>query len=62
MWRRISLRPLWRHVRRGLLLYGATVGGSMHCYQECLREEAEAEEVRWDWTVPYRWYDAAHRD
>ncbi|MBH0775460.1 hypothetical protein [Nocardia bovistercoris] len=37
----ISVSALWRHLRRGLLLYGASVGGSMQCYQEALREQAD---------------------
>ncbi|MET8655296.1 hypothetical protein [Nocardia aurea] len=60
MQRRISVQALWRHIRRGLLLYGASVGGSMYCYQESVREEAEAK--AWDWSIPNQWYDMAHRD
>ncbi|MEV0296020.1 hypothetical protein [Nocardia sp. NPDC050710] len=60
MRRHISGRMLWRHIRRGLLLYGATVGGSMYCYLESEREESAV--PQWDWSIPHRWYDMAHRD
>ncbi|WP_054814579.1 hypothetical protein [Nocardia arizonensis] len=75
MRRRISVRALWQHLRRGLLLYGAGVGGSVYCYQESIREQSAAKEdvarddstqiggeVHWDWSVPHLWYDMAHRD
>ncbi|HLS77848.1 MAG TPA: hypothetical protein VK083_13765 [Nocardia sp.] len=67
MSKHITARSIWRYFMRGFLLYGAGVGGLMPCYEEWLRRvedeeriEAAEREARWDWTVPHRWYDAAH--
>lgn len=67
MSKRITARTVWRYFMRGFLLYGAGVGGLMPCHDEWLRrcqdeERADALErdAQWDWSVPHRWYDAAH--
>ncbi|MCP2317239.1 hypothetical protein APR12_002579 [Nocardia amikacinitolerans] len=57
MRRRLSI--VSRHLLRGLLLYGASVGGSTRCHSEWLAADTAAR--RWDWSIPHRWYDAAHR-
>lgn len=61
--RRISLRPLWRHVQRGLILCGACTGGSARCYIEWARANPvdPPKPECWDWSVPQQWYEAAHR-
>ncbi|PXX61009.1 hypothetical protein DFR70_109200 [Nocardia tenerifensis] len=63
MRRRISHRALWRYLLRGLILCGACAGGSARCYLEWARENpADGQSVEcWDWSVPHRWYEAAHR-
>jgi hypothetical protein len=63
MRRRVSLRPLWRHLIRGLILIGACVGGSARCYVEwAAANPADGRDAEcWDWSVPHQWYDAAHR-
>ncbi|WP_405162681.1 hypothetical protein OG203_41485 [Nocardia sp. NBC_01499] len=64
MRRRISLRPLWRHVQRGLILFGSCAGGSGSCYLEWAREnpiDPPSSKQCWDWSVPHQWYDTAHR-
>ncbi|GAA5108874.1 hypothetical protein [Nocardia iowensis] len=65
MRRHISLRPLWRHLLRGLILCGACAGGSASSYFEWSRanpaKPADPPEECWDWSVPHQWYDMAHR-
>ncbi|CAM4312431.1 Secreted protein [Nocardia ninae] len=63
MRRRISLRLLWRHVLRGLVLCGACAGGSARCYTEWTRANPvhQPSAECWDWSIPHQWYDAAHR-
>ncbi|MCP2274583.1 hypothetical protein [Nocardia amikacinitolerans] len=56
---RWCLSILSRHLLRGLLLYGASVGGSTRCHSEWVAADTAAR--RWDWSIPHRWYDAAHR-
>ncbi|MEV0028337.1 hypothetical protein [Nocardia sp. NPDC050793] len=56
---RARMSTLWRHLVRGVLLYGASVGGSTRCHDEWLA--ADTPEQHWDWSIPHRWYDAAHR-
>ncbi|MBF6354967.1 hypothetical protein IU449_10495 [Nocardia higoensis] len=67
MSKRITARTVWRYFMRGFLLYGAGVGGLMPCYDEWLRRSQDEEladalghAAQWDWSVPHRWYDAAH--
>lgn len=64
MWRYISGRALWSYLMDGLLLYGASAGGSTQCYMEVVREREAAARAAaaWDWSVPNEWYDVAHRD
>ena len=63
MLRHNATRALWRHLIRGLLIYGACVGGSPLSYAEWARnkpgEPLSAD--HWDWSTPHRWYDTAHR-
>ncbi|QIS05479.1 hypothetical protein F5X71_27030 [Nocardia brasiliensis] len=68
MHRRISWQVFRRHIVRGLLLYGACVGGSVRCFIEAERIEAaragepvEFGTDEWDWSVPHQWYDIAHK-
>ncbi|WP_431971925.1 hypothetical protein [Nocardia sp. bgisy134] len=56
---RARMSALWRHLVRGLLLYGASVGGSTRCHDEWLGADAPAQHR--DWAIPHHWYDAAHR-
>ncbi|KIA61620.1 hypothetical protein [Nocardia vulneris] len=68
MQRRISWQVFRRHIVRGLLLYGACVGGSVRCFIEAERIEAARAQSpvvpgpdAWDWSVPHQWYDIAHK-
>ncbi|MGV9612833.1 hypothetical protein [Nocardia xishanensis] len=56
---RARMSTVWRHLVRGLLLHGVSVGGSTRCHDEWLR--ADTPEQQWDWSIPHHWYDAAHR-
>ncbi|MEU2251553.1 hypothetical protein [Nocardia xishanensis] len=56
---RARMSTVWRHLVRGLLLYGVSVGGSTRCHDEWLRADTPAQQ--WDWSIPHHWYDAAHR-
>ncbi|WP_431952988.1 hypothetical protein [Nocardia lijiangensis] len=56
---RARISTLWRYLVGGLLLYGASVGGSPRCHAEWVGANTPAQ--HWDWSIPHHWYDAAHR-